>query len=190
MLTVILAGGQSRRMGQDKVTLPFEGKSLLQVLIDRYRALGEVAVCVDRPGRFSFQGALELVDTFPGQGPLNGIVSGFRQTDAEELLLTAADIPFGDAALARRLQALRGTADACVIRFAGGTEPLFAVYGRSCLSVAETNLDAGERSMQALLRSATVQYLSEVIFPGFALNRTLFNMNTPEDYKLVIREGV
>ena len=38
MLTVIMTGGASRRMGRDKAMLPWQGKTLLQTLIDRYSA--------------------------------------------------------------------------------------------------------------------------------------------------------
>ena len=108
MLTVILTGGSSRRMGRDKALLPFAGSTLLQTLIDRYSAYGRVCVSVNREGRFSFRGALEITDHYPGQGPLNGIISGFRSTDAEELLLTAVDLPYGDPLLALRLSDLLG----------------------------------------------------------------------------------
>ena len=52
MTTVILTGGGSRRMGSDKAMLPWQGKTMLQSLIDRYSVLGDVAVSVNRPGRF------------------------------------------------------------------------------------------------------------------------------------------
>ena len=51
MLTVILTGGSSRRMGRDKALLPFGDGTLLQTLIDRYAALGPVGVSVDAAGR-------------------------------------------------------------------------------------------------------------------------------------------
>ena len=184
MLTVILTGGASRRMGRDKALLPFGDDTLLQTLVDRYAALGSVGVSVDRAGRFPYHGATELPDDYPGQGPMNGIVSGFRQTEATKLLLTAVDLPFGDPALALRLSALRGGADICVLRRGPkGFEPLFAVYGRSCLEAAETCLAQGRRSMMALFDRVTVRYVSPEELPGFDLDRILVNINTPEDYQ-------
>lgn len=183
MLTVILTGGASRRMGRDKAMLQFGNETLLQTLIDRYGALGPVGVSVDRAGRFPFHGATELPDPFPGQGPMNGVLSGFRQTDAAELLLTAVDLPFGDPALALRLSALRYGADVCVLRRGPkGAEPLFAVYGRSCLKAAEACIEEGRRSLMALFDRVVVRSISPEELPGFDLERICTNINTPEDY--------
>ena len=187
MLTVILTGGSSRRMGRDKALLPFGdgGGTLLQYLIDHYRAWGDVAVSVDRPGRFPFTGAAELVDPFPGQGPMNGIISGLR-TGAEELLLTAVDLPYGDPALAECLNAQRGGADACLVRRGPkGIEPLFAVYGQGCLPVAEDCLRQGRRSIMALLDRVPVRYVAPEELAEFDLERIFTNVNTPEDFEAI-----
>lgn len=189
MLTVILTGGGSRRMGRDKAALPWGESTFLQSLVDKYAALGPVAVSVDTPGRFAFQGAAELVDAFPGQGPLNGLVSGFSRTGAEEVFLTGTDLPLGEPELARRLALLRGGADACVLRRgAKGVEPLFAVYGRGCLAAARAALEAGERSFLRMLRGVDVRYAAPEEVPGFDLDRVLLNVNTPGDYEKLITE--
>lgn len=189
MLTVILTGGASRRMGRDKAALPWGESTFLQSLIDKYAALGPVAVSVDTPGRFAFTGAAELADAFPGRGPLNGLVSGFSRTGAEEIFLTGADLPLGEPELARRLALLRGGADACVLRRgAKGVEPLFAVYGRGCLAAARAALEAGERSFLRMLRGVFVRYAAPEEVPGFDLERILLNVNTPEDYEKLITD--
>lgn len=184
MFTVILTGGSSRRMGRDKAMLPFGGGTLLQTLIDRYQALGPVGVSVDRSGRFPFCGAVELPDVFPGQGPMNGIVSGFREMKEEVLLLTAVDLPYGDLSLALRLSALRSNADACIVRRGKEEiEPLFAVYSRACLPIAEDCLANGKRSLRALLDSVSVRFVQPEELPGFDLERIFLNVNTPEEYR-------
>ena len=186
MLTVILTGGSSRRMGRDKALLPFGegGGTLLQYLIGRYGPMGPVAVSVDRPCRFPFTGALELPDEFPGQGPMNGIISGFRSTDAEALLMTAVDLPYGEPALAEKLLELSGDADACLVRRGPkGIEPLFAVYKRACLPVAEDCLRRERRSIMALLDRVKVRYVAPEELPGFDLEHIFTNVNTPEEFE-------
>lgn len=186
MTTVILTGGSSRRMGRDKAMLPFAGSTLLQTLIDRYAAFGMVGVSVDRAGRFAFLNAAELADAYPGQGPLNGIVSGFRMTDAQELLLTAVDLPYGDPALALRLCEMRADADVCVLRRGvKGIEPLFAVYARSCALVAEDCLRKERRSLLAVFDRVKVRYVAPEELPGFDLARIFTNVNTPQDYQML-----
>ena len=182
MLSVILTGGLSRRMGQDKAMLQIEDKSLLQLLIDRYRTLGSVAVSVDRHGRFAFEGALELVDPFPGQGPVNGLIAGFEQTKEAALLLTATDLPFGETGLARQLCALSEGVDACVLRRGvKGREPLFAVYRRPCLPVARACMEHGEIAFGQVLSRLNVRYVLPEEVPEYDLDHVLFNVNTPAD---------
>ena len=183
MLTVILTGGGSRRMGRDKAALPWDGSTMLQGLIDKYTAsLGSVAVSVNLAGRFAFEGAMELVDRYPDMGPLNGILSAFESCDDDLIFLTATDLPFGDAQLVRKLQELMGDADACVMRRGvKGVEPLFSLYHRRCLSAAQRCLAAGRKSFFALFEEVKVRYVEEEELRDFDLDHILFNVNTPED---------
>lgn len=187
MLTVILAGGASRRMGRDKATLPFRGGTLLQYQIDRYRELGPVAVSVARAGKYPFTGALEIADRYPDAGPLNGVLAGCA-TGAAEFLLTAVDLPFGEPALALRLSALRGGADLCLLRRgAKGVEPLFAVYGKGCAAAAESCLREGRRAMTELFARCSVRHVLPEQLPEFDLDRCLRNINTPEEYAALLQ---
>ena len=184
MLSVILTGGKSSRMGRDKAMLPVSGKPMAQLLAERFRAAGfSVAFSVDRAGRFPLEGAEELPDAFPGLGPLNGLYSAFTRTDERAVFFTATDLPGGDPALALRLASLLGDYDACLIRRADGTvETLFGVYSRSCLPAAEKCLCEGRRAMRAALDGLNVRYVDEAELPEWDLRRVLRNVNTPEDY--------
>ena len=184
MLAVILTGGKSSRMGRDKAMLPVAGVPMARLLTERFRAAGfEVAVSVDRAGRFPLGDAAELPDAFPGQGPLNALYSAFTQTDTEAVFCAATDLPGGDPALAKRLLALRGDCDACLIRRADGTaETLFGVYARSCLPAAERCLREGRRSMRAAIEGLRVRWVDEAELPEWDLSRVLRNVNTPEEY--------
>ena len=188
MTTVILTGGGSRRMGSDKAMLPWQGTTMLQSLIDRYSALGDVAVSVNAPGRFKFRGAAELVDEYPDMGPINGIVSAFHGTGARTVFMTATDLPFGDPELAKRLASLLDGHDACILRRGvKRAEPLFAVYASTCLAPAEGMLRVGRKRFMELLDELDVRYVSDGELPGFDLDRILMNVNTREDYERLLR---
>ncbi|MBR5261597.1 MAG: molybdenum cofactor guanylyltransferase [Oscillospiraceae bacterium] len=183
MLTVILTGGASRRMGRDKAMLKIGEKTMLQHLIDKYSVLGDVAVSVNEAGRFPFEGARELVDKFPDMGPLNGLVSAFSDTDAERLFLTGTDLPLGEAKLAEKLMELCKGYDACVMkRGMKGFEPLFAVYTRACAAPAEACLSEGRRSFMALFDRVNIRYVEESELSEFDLDSILMNVNTAEEF--------
>ena len=187
MLTVILTGGASRRMGRDKAMLPAGGKTMLQYLIDKYSvSLGPVAVSVNTAGRFPFAGATELVDRYPDMGPLNGIVSAFEDTQAECIFMTGTDLPFGEPGLAERLCELMGEADACIMRRGKkGFEPLFAIYRRCCGEKAAACLAEGKKSIRDLLDAVNVRYVEPEELPEFELEHILMNVNTAEEYEMM-----
>jgi molybdopterin-guanine dinucleotide biosynthesis protein A len=135
MITVILTGGKSARMGRDKALLKLNGENLSLTLADRFsKSLGPAAFSVDAAGRFPCRGYPELVDRFPGRGPMNGLISGLEYAGGGHILLLATDMPCADPALALELESRLGGHDVCAIRRAGGRiEPLFAVYGPRCL---------------------------------------------------------
>lgn len=191
MLTVILTGGQSRRMGRDKAGLPLEpgGPGMRDALVLRYaKSLGDVAVSVDRAGRYDGDMALELPDSFPGSGPMNGIYSAFSQTDAESIFLTATDLVNGDPTLALYLAERLGGHEACVIRRSTGhLEPLFAIYARSCFKIAEAYLSEKRRSMLQLIKAADTVFVDESeLSSRWNLDEVLWNINTPEDYEALL----
>ncbi len=183
-LAVILAGGASARMGRDKAGLEVDGRTMLErTAAELGEAFGAVAVSVDRPGRFPGLKLPEIVDLRAGAGPLAGLEAAFVGTGAESVFLAAVDLPFLDSALARRLAALRGEADACAIRRGGRWEGAFAAYGRSCLPHVGACLDSGGRSFQALFERLHVRAVEEEELPEWDLERVLLNMNRPEDYR-------
>ena len=183
MLTVILTGGGSRRMGRDKAMLPIGGGTMLQHLIDKYSPLGPVAVSVNTPGRFPFEGAVEMVDRYPNMGPLNGLVSAYNESTEELIFMTGTDLPFGDTELVKRLAELMGSAEACIMRRGKkGFEPLFALYRRSCGEKAAECLATGRKSIRDLLDAVEVRYVESEELPGFDLDKILMNVNTPEEF--------
>lgn len=182
MTAVILAGGESRRMGSDKANLSLAGGT---TFLQRTAALA-AGVCDEviivgraRPSDWPFGNTVFLPDETPGLGPAGGILTALRHTP-DAVLAVACDMP------ALTADALRWLRDAsAAYRYAPGVvgirgddvEPLFAVYRPACLSPLEIRLAAGRRSLQGLI-AALPFALVEV--PA-AHRPALRNVNTPED---------
>ncbi|HEU0220819.1 MAG TPA: molybdenum cofactor guanylyltransferase, partial [Paracoccaceae bacterium] len=105
-LGVILAGGQSRRMGGgDKCLTEIAGRSLLKRVIERLgpQVAGLALNANGDPGRFAAFGLPVLADPVPGfPGPLAGVLAGLdwaAARGARELVSVAADTPFLPAGL-------------------------------------------------------------------------------------------
>jgi molybdopterin-guanine dinucleotide biosynthesis protein A len=191
MTTVILTGGNSTRMGRDKALLKLNGENLSLALADRFsKALGPAVFSVDEAGRFPCGDYPELADSYPGRGPMNGIISGFEHTGGGHILLLATDMPYADPALARELERRLGGHDICAIRRKSGRiETLFAVYGRRCLETALWCIGAGYSSILAVYDRLDALLIDEDELSGFDLDIALFNMNTPESYDACLQKA-
>ncbi len=184
MTVVILAGGQSRRMGRDKLRLTLGGETLLARALRRWgEVFPRVLVSVAGPERFPELGERRVFDRFPGAGPLAGLHAGLLAA-GEDVFLTGADMPFSSPEKALELASLCGEAEACVLTDEKGRwEPLFGYYRPSVLPKTEELLTAGRRSMGALLGSVRLRevFLAELgEKPDSPLAR---NVNVPEDYE-------
>ncbi len=184
MTVVILAGGQSRRMGRDKLLLPLSGERLLDRAVRRYgEVFPRVLVSVSGPERYPELGDWRVFDVFPGAGPLAGLHAGLLAS-GDDVFLTGADMPFSSPEKALLLASLCGEKDACVLTDASGRwEPLFGCYRSTVLPRAAELLFSGRRSMGALLasvalREVTLAELGEG--PDSLITR---NVNVPEDYE-------
>lgn len=174
-IAVVLAGGMSRRMGQDKAALEFGGLSLLERTVKKYAPLfDEIYVSLNRSGRFPTYGARELLDDRPGAGPMAGLESAFLHTDADFVFLTATDLPFSDPALVPALLSGCRGHDVCLL---STDEPLFAVYARSCLPRIQALLDGDMRKLRALLDGLDVNAL------GLSEADALLNVNDPAELR-------
>lgn len=181
----IQAGGQSRRMGQDKALLPFGGRPLIAHILGRLGPLAEqVLVTTNRPRQLAFLGVPGYPDLWPGHGALSGLYTALRYATTPLVAVVACDMPFASPALFRRAWARLHEAPeaaAAVPRTARGWEPFHGVYRRAaCLPTLEAALQAGERRVQAWL--ARLPTLLAVEVPP-AEEKALWNLNTPEDYR-------
>ena len=184
MTVVILAGGQSRRMGRDKLQLTLGGERMLDRALRRFGAVfPRVLVSVAGPEKFPELGDRRVFDRYPGAGPLAGLHAGLLEA-GEAVFLTGADMPFSSPEKALALAALCGEEDACVLTDTDGRwEPLFGYYRPSVLPKAEELLSSGRRSMGALLASVGLRAVSLPELGEGPDSPLLRNLNVPEDYE-------
>ncbi len=164
---VILAGGNSRRMGgRDKLTLVRDGSTLLDIVL-----LG-CAAAVPTPGRIVIVGPRRTLSaTVPvsvlwtrekpaGTGPAAAITTGIAASDAATVVVLAGDSPYGPGAIPALLSTLADHSDvdvAALVDTEGLVQPLCAAYSRSALLRAKARLgDPAARPARALLTGLRV----------------------------------
>lgn len=114
---LILAGGQSQRMGRDKAFIDFEGVPLVSRVIDCVKNLcAEIIIVTNDAGAYTRFGARIVGDVYPGRGSLGGIFSGLQAAREPHALAVACDMPFLNQALLRYMISLAPQFDVVVPR--------------------------------------------------------------------------
>jgi molybdopterin-guanine dinucleotide biosynthesis protein A len=146
---VILAGGQSRRMGRDKAWLPLEGQPLLARQMAAVRELDPVELFIS--GRtdtdYHSLGCPVLTDEFSDVGPLAGIAAGLAAASAPLVLVLAVDMPDMTSAALRRLLERCAAGVGVVPRVNRRVEPLAAFYPKAATLLA---VDLLKRQLRAV----------------------------------------
>jgi molybdenum cofactor guanylyltransferase len=182
---VILAGGQSRRMGGgDKCLADLGGRSLLARVIARLEAqTGLIAINANGdPVRFARFGLPILADSVAGQpGPLAGILAGLDWAAGQgigRIVTVAADTPFFPADLAGQLLDLADAAPIVLAETGGRVHPVFGLWPVGLREGLRADLAAGARRVGAW---AEARGCVHARFPAPGGLDPFFNINTPED---------
>ena len=178
---VVLAGGESRRMGRDKALLTVNGETLPA---HAARRLGEVCaeVAVADRGRGSLPHLPSLPDG-PGQGPAAGILGAALAYPGRSLLVLACDLPLVPAELLAELPRVPGIGWA-VPRWRGGVEPLCALYGPAALAALASRAGRGLLGPHGLAEEPglAIRWLEGEELARFGDPAEVFlNLNTPAD---------
>jgi len=180
---VVLAGGRSSRLGQDKAFLRINGQFLIERILEKLAQLSdEVIVVTNEIEKYAQFEAIVVGDMFPGTGALGGICSGLRAATRSHSLVVACDMPFLNLSLLRYMQGLAPRCDVVIPRVGKLTEALHAFYSRNCLPLIEEQLRTGNLRIVSFLPQVRVRYVEGDEMDVFDPDRlSLFNINSQAD---------
>ncbi len=182
---VLLAGGKSKRMGEDKRFMLVGEQPLFErscaVLCQLFEQVC-VVIAQDSP---SLQAEVPVIrDLIPDCGSLGGLYTGLRLAKTRHIFLAACDMPFLNQDVIRYIVSLKDQADIVISRWATRLQPTHAVYGRDCLPVIEEMMTVHNRKIQSMIghpalrvRLITESEIRQIDHDG----RSMVNINTPSD---------
>ncbi len=175
---IIMAGGKSERMGQDKSMLLIDNKPLIKHIFDQlYPHFSQIIVSSNDVSKYSFLGVEIVPDRVTGQGPLMGIASALRASVNEMNFVIACDIPEIDIRFVRSMIKESRDFDAVVPQTGKSRyEPLFGVYKKSAIAAIDRSIASGNYRMIDSLRDCKVNYID------VAQAHQIENLNTKTDY--------
>jgi molybdopterin-guanine dinucleotide biosynthesis protein A len=204
MLTgIVLCGGRSTRMGQDKASLPFGDETLLQRAVGVLREVADEVLVVGREGQglagpdpagggnpFLGLPVRIIHDPVEDLGPLAGLAAGLAASATDLNIVVACDMPLVRPSVLRRLVELRGDADLCVAVVDGRPSPLCAVYRKGVAAVASELLASGERRVMTLLDRVQTKRVDAAMFRDIDPDlETFVSCNTPDEYQKAKRNS-
>ena len=184
-ILVIMAGGKSSRMQQDKALLPFGGyNSLAQYQYNRFKPFFQKIYISAKENKFDFDVDI-IKDIYTISSPLVALVSIFELLeDIDEVVVLSVDSPFVEIEVFKTLfNQLKEDSDAVVVESLNGVEPLCGIYRRGILSVAKKMLKENRHRLQILLDSVKTQKVY------FSDKKFFMNLNYPSDYDLAKRSS-
>nr|WP_235852759.1 molybdenum cofactor guanylyltransferase [Mycobacterium interjectum] len=184
---VIVAGGESRRMGRDKATLPGPGgaATMAEYVVGIVAQRCEPVFVMAAPGQpLPALQARVIRDDVRGLGPLPATGRGLRaaaEAGARFAFVCAVDMPLLNADVIDDLFRLATETDAeVVLPWDGHSHYLAAVYRTDLADRIEALVAAGERKMSALIDASDAQ---QIVLPD---SRPLTNVNTDADLRAVV----
>ncbi|MFY9139768.1 MAG: molybdenum cofactor guanylyltransferase [Thermacetogeniaceae bacterium] len=185
---IILAGGRSSRMGKDKSLMMYEQQTLIERTVNELKkVVDEIIIASNSTSKYGIPGVIEVPDIYPGMGPLAGIHAGLKRVKHQYAFVIGCDMPLFKAELAKFLLELCPGYDVVVPQIDGSGEPLCAVYSKSCIEPIENCLKDGLRSVTLFHHLVRVLPVGREQIEKIGSPKELFcNLNTPEDYKLLL----
>lgn len=180
---VILAGGESRRLGQDKASVSLGAGTLLERTATNLAPLTADLLLVLQRGQPAPPGPWRIARDVAGyHGPVAAVAGGLLACHYAWGLVVACDMPYVSADLVRFLANLRDDWQAVVPTCALGVEPLHAFYHRSALSPLLEAAHRGEQRLSLALRDLRCRYVPpEQWLPYDPTQRSFYNINTPQE---------
>lgn len=192
---VIQAGGESRRMGRSKATVPFDGRPLICRLVERLApAADELIITTNEAENLGFLAEqypdldIKLVsDAFDFRGALPGLFTALQAASNPFVAVVACDMVFASASLvvAESIAMAETDADVVVPVNQHGYEPFHAMYRRSgCLGAVRRALDRGEKRAQSFFDDDEVtvlEFAQERVLEVEPRGGCFINANTPDE---------
>ena len=185
---VLLAGGKSRRMGEDKRYLVVGEQTLLEQGLGVLRLLFQkVLVVIAQDSPPLDVDARVVRDLVSDCGSLGGLHSGLTEATTPYIFVVACDMPFLDPAVIAQFTSRRYTADIVMAKLAARLHPMHALYGKRCLPAVEQMIGARQLKIQDMVSHASLRvlYVTEAdLLTIDPFGRSFHNVNTPADLEV------
>lgn len=185
MTGIILSGGRSTRMGENKAFVRVDGERLIDRNVRLFKSVfREVIIITAAPLDYLDQAAAIATDIYPGKGALGGIYTGIFYASEEHAFVAACDMPFLNRDFLEYMVSRAAGHDIVVPAPPDGLQPLHAVYSRRCLPAIKGMIERNRLKITGFYPGHRILTINpEVIRTFDPQGRMFMNVNTPEDLR-------
>lgn len=179
---IVLSGGLSSRMGQDKCDLEFDGETLLNVQIDKLQSIGITDIIAS--GYRGSNSKARVIQDDIMKGPLSGILFGLKNIVNDRAFIISVDVPLVRRTCIKRIidYSFEKDIEMAMIRHNGNREPLMGVYKKSLTIKIEEILNGDNYSVMKLAD------VSKYVFLDIDDDDKYFlNVNNKDDYDKLLK---
>lgn len=178
---IILSGGKSTRMGQDKGLIELNGKPMIQHVIDHIDPICEEVLISANDNAYERFGYPVYPDEINDIGPAGGIISCLKHSTNEKNIIISCDLPYASTHFLRNLLGLSGDYQITIPKSGPYHQPLCAIYSKEVQSVFLECVNKGIFSLKSIIKELRMQVIEQADVDDFDLSKELRNINYPDD---------
>ncbi|MCC6548982.1 MAG: molybdenum cofactor guanylyltransferase [Ignavibacteriaceae bacterium] len=197
---IILAGGKSTRMGQNKSFLKINNETIIERTLSLMnRNFKDVILITNSPKEYNFLNIPIFEDIIRGKGPLSGIHSGLVNSPSEKNFIVSCDIPLIDSGIIKFITNYPSEDLIKISRADGYIQQLCGVYSKKVIPLICEIFDSGQNEtvriedqkkrkceVLSVVKRANGKIIEiETEYPGYR-KHSFVNMNRAEDYSFVL----
>ena len=189
MTGIILSGGKSTRMGENKAFIEIEGVPIVSRIYTLFKELfQEVIIVTNQPELFKNFDSKIYSDLLPNKGALGGLFTGLFFSNFQYSFCVACDMPFIKKSLVQYLINNIEGEDVIVPRAKDGLQPLHAVYSKNCLDPIKKIMEQGKYKIIDFYNLVSIKIVEEKDFTSLdPLRESFINVNTPEELFMILK---
>lgn len=157
---IVLSGGFSKRMGQEKGLVHFKGKPMIEHTLEKAAEISNDIIIIANVSGYEDFGYPVYTDILKEKGPIGGIHAGLTYSKASYNLVLACDMPLMTTSFLKHL--ISGTSEEYQImvpRHDNCLEPLCAVYGKDCLNGIENAANSSDLSLHHFIEGSVTKII-------------------------------
>ena len=184
---IILSGGKSIRMGENKAFIDIEGIPIINRIHTLFKRLfQEIIIVTNQKELFSRLDAKIYSDLIPNCGVLAGLYTGLFFSSFSYSFCVACDMPFLNKSLIEYLINKIDDSDVIVPKTQDGLQPLHAIYSKNCLEPIRRTIEQGKYKIIDFYPMVKLKTIREHEFRSFdPMMESFVNVNTPEELLLI-----